>query len=63
MKECNTCIEKEKEIKRILKAYKKDKIVARKLLIVMGAALLLTTAFGKEGIKMLFDVAKEWIMK
>lgn len=62
MAACKLCNEKEKRIHAILKGYKSDKLVYRKIILALSILLVLTLAFGKEGIQMVFDTAKEWLI-
>ena len=62
MGKCNLCAEKEKRIHAILKGYKADKLIYRKIILALAIMNVLTLAFGKEGIQMLFDAVKEWLI-
>jgi hypothetical protein len=59
MSECKVCKERQTEINRILKAYKKDKkiyMIAISCLIITN---FFTLAYGKAGISMLFNFIKD----
>ena len=55
-KECAVCEEKQKEINRILNAYKKDKKFYRYVILFLFITNIMTLAFGSDGVKMLFDL-------
>ena len=55
--------EKQSEINRILKAYQKDKKFYRILVIVLALLVILSLAFGREGITMLADWVLRWFGK
>ena len=66
MTKCKLCAERQTEIDRILKAYKKDKDNFKKekknykiVILVLFGLEILTVAFGKDGILMLFDIVKD----
>ena len=51
--------ERQREINRILKAYRKDKKLGLLIIGVLVLSNFLTIAFGKEGLKMLMDFIKD----
>lgn len=53
---CVLCDEREKEIKRILRSYKKDKKVYRYVIIALFVLELFTLAFGSKGLLMVKDI-------
>lgn len=55
MAECKLCAEKQREINRILKAFKKNNKKNTIIISTLGGLLLLVTAFGKEGLTMAID--------
>ena len=48
-------LERQRTINRILMSYKKDKKIYRITIVILFALSILTTAFGKEGVRMMFD--------
>ena len=59
MPKCQLCDEKQREINRILAAYKKDKIFYRKVVLGLLIALVLTAFLGSDGLTIIIDIAKE----
>ena len=59
--DCKVCIEKQKEIVRILTAYKKDKKFYRKVVLSLIIALIITAFLGSEGIYLITDIVKGFI--
>lgn len=69
MPKCKVCEEKQTEIDRILKAYRKDKENADKKikthLKIEGALVgitILTAFFGKDGINIILDLVREFLL-
>ena len=60
-KECVLCKERDSELKRILTAYKKDKLLYRKIILVEGVIMLFLAAFGADGLRIVSDIIKGFI--
>ena len=52
---CKVCIEKQREITRILSAYKRDKKYMQIVILSQMAILIAFLTYGKDGIKYMFD--------
>ena len=53
---CDVCVEKQREINRILAAYRKDKKFLRRVAMGEAVIIIMYLSFGTSGIKMIFDV-------
>jgi len=61
MGNCAVCVEKQKEIDRILASYANDRKRNRKVQMIMGSLIVLMAAFGKDGITMFMDLVQKII--
>ena len=61
MSECKLCKERQLEINRILKAYKRDKKIGLWVVGILLAELILSLAYGKDGIIMLVDIIQGFL--
>jgi hypothetical protein len=62
MPKCKVCSEKDTEIRRILTAYRKDKKKYEKVIICLIIAVIFAGIFGPDGVIMLTDIIKDWLV-
>jgi hypothetical protein len=60
---CKLCQERQTEINRILKAYRKDKKIYGIVIAILMGELILTIAYGSDGILLLVNILMRWFGK